>query len=204
MACTIPLTYSYLCELPEFSRALSEWNFSKWPECCKDLGVPTVDAFFAELVRNNAPASTTPPTALPFTIVATIPADEVRAYVHSAGGTAIDSVPIAHGRALVATATLETVDTTLPHIRECTPWIASVQVHPSFRRRGVAREVMRHAEKEAFERLYEPIMYIWCEPSLAPFYGGQLGWEEFDRSPYLNYAQVVHMRKTRDTWTAQQ
>lgn len=63
----------------------------------------------------------------------------------------------------------------------CTPWLASVYVHPQFRGRGIGSAVVRHAIGRAKAGAVE-FLYLFT-PDQAQFYQ-RLGWEVMSKQAY--------------------
>lgn len=165
------MVINYLGAHAHLVSEISKWNISEWPECCADLGLPTVEDFERELRKNNqilSPGEV--PLSTPFTLVA-----------------------LENGN-IVGTGTLEEEDVTLKGFQSLRPWIASIYVPETQRRKGIAGKILKRLEWEAFERLGEQVAYLWCKPNLESYYKAH-GWESFDQAPYLCYESIVFMRK---------
>ncbi len=83
-------------------------------------------------------------------------------------------------------------------LTELTPWVSSVYVADSHRRKGIGRTLLHRLEREArrlgFNRLY---LYTRSEGNVA-FYGG-LGWQTIQEVDYHGKAFVVMVRGLTDT-----
>jgi N-acetylglutamate synthase-like GNAT family acetyltransferase len=69
-----------------------------------------------------------------------------------------------------------------------TPWLASVYVLPSYRRRGFGAALCRRAVREARRLGYERI-YLFT-PDKAEFYRAR-GWKEIERAKYRNQKVTI-------------
>lgn len=66
-------------------------------------------------------------------------------------------------------------------IEGCTPWLASVYVHPEFRRQGIGSALVNHVMEQARAAGIKHL-YLFT-PNRAQFYQ-RLGWEVMSEEPY--------------------
>ena len=60
-----------------------------------------------------------------------------------------------------------------------TPWLADLYVFPAYRDKNVATNFLH------FISTKHPILYLWCETALAPFYT-ERGWTRLHETNYLD------------------
>ncbi|AXM39087.1 GNAT family N-acetyltransferase [Xanthomonas oryzae] len=60
-------------------------------------------------------------------------------------------------------------------IRQWSPWLASLYVQPQARGQGIGEALVAHCVQDA-ARLCVPLLYLYCQPALVPFYQ-RLGWQ---------------------------
>jgi len=68
--------------------------------------------------------------------------------------------------------------------QDLSPWIASVYVHPDYRRRGIGTRLVQHLEGEA-KRLGVERLYLFT-PDMRPFYEAS-GWSVLEDSEYRGH-----------------
>ncbi|WP_372383001.1 GNAT family N-acetyltransferase [Xanthomonas sp. NCPPB 1068] len=69
-------------------------------------------------------------------------------------------------------------------MRQWSPWLASLYVRPQARGQGIGEALVAHCVQAA-ARLGVPLLYLYCQPALVPFYQ-RLGWQthtEFSLGP---------------------
>ncbi|MEA9580767.1 GNAT family N-acetyltransferase [Xanthomonas nasturtii] len=59
-------------------------------------------------------------------------------------------------------------------IRQWSPWLASLYVQPQARGQGIGEALVAHCVRAAAQ-LQVPLLYLYCQPALVPFYQ-RLGW----------------------------
>ncbi|WP_372388554.1 GNAT family N-acetyltransferase [Xanthomonas axonopodis] len=78
-------------------------------------------------------------------------------------------------------------------IRQWSPWLASLYAQPQARGQGIGEALVAHCVQAAAQ-LGVPLLYLYCQPGLAPFYQ-RLGWQ-IHTGFLLGPMQIVVMRIT--------
>ncbi|MCC4603070.1 GNAT family N-acetyltransferase [Xanthomonas campestris pv. badrii] len=66
------------------------------------------------------------------------------------------------------------LDTDDARLGDWSPWLASLYVQPQARGQGIGQALVAHCVQAA-TRLDVALLYLYCQPTLAPFYQ-RLGW----------------------------
>ncbi|MFO3704683.1 GNAT family N-acetyltransferase [Xanthomonas codiaei] len=83
------------------------------------------------------------------------------------------------------------LDTDDARLGDWSPWLASLYVRPQARGQGIGQALVAHCVQAA-ARLKVPLLYLYCQPALVPFYQ-RLGWQTHTEL-LLGPMQIVVMR----------
>jgi len=72
--------------------------------------------------------------------------------------------------------------------QDLSPWIASVYVHPDYRRRGIGTRLVQYLEGEA-KRLDVEWLYLFT-PDMRPFYEA-IGWSVLEDAEYRGHLTTI-------------
>lgn len=118
------------------------------------------------------------------------PNDTVQDYIkrmetHLASGE-MPTYVVIENKQLVGTVCLRKCDmSTHPHL---TPWLASLVVHPNYRRQGIGAFLVEEIERRAKEMGY-PKLYLFTTYKAAWY--AKLGWQVFEKTTFKSFPVTV-------------